>query len=448
MKTHTNFCEGRNRRLLLAVFVMFLVAASLPTLGAACPEGVTQGTNYGTWTGSCPGLSNSPSVSPGSLCAEIGQAPTTPTTIVVPVYTNGLFTRTVTYNCHPPDDTNETRTVSYTVSGVLWNPPLPSVVTNSFTSQAYVTLTSSDTNLCSNSSYSIGSAVSWNVGCAFSHYTTNCTEGTLTLTNLTLGTNVVCFGGGVSANVSHAISNAVQVITSHHTNTCGNVDTNCPNTHATNLISPSVLSNWWVATVSSTVGSYSAQGTGLSASFTPTNPGNGTVTFYTKWRGGCSTNITVTSVATNFTVRGVQSSFSDGPRRGSAFWPCTWSATLQAVCQSDTDASSYTSLASITYGFSIAADGTVTTTAPASGGRIVVTSFSAVSEPNVGGVNIAAYYVGGCECTTMLRWVQTITTSAAPPGCTSPYNDPCPGDDNLPYYWTDAQEPGNHTNIP
>jgi RHS repeat-associated protein len=44
------------------------------------------------------------------------------------------------------------------------------------------------------------------------------------------------------------------------------------------------------------------------------------------------------------------------------------------------------------------------------------------------------------------RWVQSIRTDVPLGGATSPYNDPQPGDDNLPFYWTNAELPG-YSNI-
>src|SRR4029079_1053291 len=124
------------------------------------------------------------------------------------------------YTCHPPDDTTETNTITYTVGSVMWDPPLPSAVTNSFTSQAYVIVTSSETNGCTGGRVNIGGLVSWVVSCGFSYYTTNCTPGTLIVTNVS-STTSNCVGSAFSASASHVISNAIQVITSHYTNACG-----------------------------------------------------------------------------------------------------------------------------------------------------------------------------------------------------------------------------------
>lgn len=300
MKTHTNWADQTQRIWLVAIVTIF-TAAHLPNLRAACAEGVTQGTNYGPETitgGSCPSVTNTPSVSPTTLCAELGVAPTLPTTITPPVYGEGKKLRSVSFNCHPPDNYTQTNPVApYSVGTPFWSPPLPTVVTSSFNSTAYVLVTSSDTNCPYSNNVAIGTAY-WVVSCNFSFYSTNCTAASLSLTNLTVTTNG-CPNSGFSASAGHATSNAIQIITSNFTNACGNVDTNCPASKVTNSISPIVVTNWWTI---SGVGSTPPSGSGLSASFTPTNGGDGTITFYTQWKNGCTTNVSQTSSATNFHV--------------------------------------------------------------------------------------------------------------------------------------------------
>jgi hypothetical protein len=44
-----------------------------------------------------------------------------------------------------------------------------------------------------------------------------------------------------------------------------------------------------------------------------------------------------------------------------------------------------------------------------------------------------------------INWVQEISTNAPLGGAKSPYNDPQPPDDNLPFYWTNKELP-NYTN--
>lgn len=427
-------------------------ATNVPPTGTNVPPTGTNvyctetGPHYGSWTLiSCPSQNNTSSVSPTSLCAEKGKAPTVPT-VTPPTFSNGQKQRSISYDCPTTNALSQTGSVSYSVSGVMWDPPLPSIVTNSFSSSAYVNLTSSDSNLCAGGRFVIGTA-SWTVSCNFWKFTTNCAPGQVNFTNVTVTTNV-CFGSAVSGSATTVASNAQQVITSNYTNACANVDTNnCPPTSITNAIPPTIVSNWWTGSV----GTHSVSGSGANASFVPTNCGNGTLTFYARWRNGCDTNLNTTSTSTNFVVRATIVTFYDQPKRPKADatnGPITWSANLQIVCQSASNPSNYTSLGSISYGFQIATNGTVTTTAPTGSASIQITSFAAYDSGGGGGCTISARYIGGCECTNMLRWVQTITTSYPLGGCTSPYNDPCPGDDTLPYYYTNAEEGGQHANCP
>jgi hypothetical protein len=256
------------------------------------------GPHYGSWTVNfCPSQNNTSSVTPNSLCAEIGQPPTVPT-VTPPTYGPGEKQRTISYDCPTTNATSQTGSISYAVSGVFWDPPLPSIVTNSFSSTAYVNVSSSDSNLCAGGKITFGMAT-WTVSCNFSHYTTNCSPGGVFLTNITITTNV-CLGSPVMASVTPTLTNAIQIITSNYTNACGNADTNCPATKITNSIPPTLKSNWWVV---SGPGSFAASGTGTSATFTPTNTGSGTVTFHAKYTSGCNTNeLTATPGSRAFNV--------------------------------------------------------------------------------------------------------------------------------------------------
>jgi hypothetical protein len=115
----------------------------------------------------------------------------------------------------------------------------------------------------------------------------------------------------------------------------------------------------------------------------------------------------------------VKVTFDDTPSRGDS---CSWAAKLEAVCNPNWS-SDYTSLASITYGFSIDASGNVTSYKSGDGslgdcGAIIVTTFTNTSS----GIHIEAYYIGCCD--NDLNWVQTITATSCPPsGKTPPYND-------------------------
>jgi len=158
---------------------------------------------------------------------------------------------------------------------------------------------------CSTNTQTASATFSFNVStnCLLSLKTTNCqVEGLARLTNGVITTNV-CIGTAVTASVSQVLSNAQIVITSSYTNACGNVDTNlCPPTKETNNVAPTIVSNWWTV---AGPGTYSNSGIGLSASFTPTNGGSGTVTFNSKFKcqSPCNTNEqTATPVSLAFNV--------------------------------------------------------------------------------------------------------------------------------------------------
>lgn len=204
----------------------------------------------------------------------------------------------ITYNC---PDTNypsaQTNTITYSVVSNWWNPPLPTVVTSSFCSEAFARISSSSTS-CASFNLSLGTAC-WVVSCNIYTISTNCTGGNVRLTNGAITTNV-CIESAISASVSQVASNAIQVITTTYTNACGYLDTNCPTLIVTNLLAPTILSNWWVVTGP---GSYSNSGSGLSGSFTPTVGGSGTITFNSAYQNGCNTNVqNANSVSLGFNV--------------------------------------------------------------------------------------------------------------------------------------------------
>jgi hypothetical protein len=138
--------------ILTGIMQIFLMSSLAQSSCGPQPEG---GCNecgpYPTpWTlDYCPSQTNSSSVSPTTLCNKVGDAPTVPT-VVVPIYQDGLKETYTTYDC--ANTTYQYAGISYTASAVLWDPPLPGTFTSanvpSFSSQAYVNVTSSDTNLC------------------------------------------------------------------------------------------------------------------------------------------------------------------------------------------------------------------------------------------------------------------------------------------------------------
>ena len=86
--------------------------------------------------------------------------------------------------------------------------------------------------------------------------------------NLTAPTNspIVCLGSSVTVKAGTLVTTGyLQVVTTY---------SNCPTTTVTNPTTPSYGVTW-----TASVGSFSTSGTGLTATFTPTNCGTGTVNF-------------------------------------------------------------------------------------------------------------------------------------------------------------------------
>ncbi|HEY5043669.1 MAG TPA: hypothetical protein VIK53_16980 [Verrucomicrobiae bacterium] len=58
-----------------------------------------------------------------------------------------------------------TENITYSVSGYQWDPPLPATITNTFSSTAYVTVTSSDTTNCPSPGRVYLGTVAWDLPC-------------------------------------------------------------------------------------------------------------------------------------------------------------------------------------------------------------------------------------------------------------------------------------------
>jgi hypothetical protein len=131
--------------------LIFFSAALTRSNGQDCgpqPEGgcIECGPHWGGWTIDCPDQETSGSVSPTSICQPYNAGPILPT-VVPPTYGEGCKQRSGTFDCND-NVTNQTIDITYTVGDVIWIPSLPGSVTQSFTSTAYVNVTSSDTNDC------------------------------------------------------------------------------------------------------------------------------------------------------------------------------------------------------------------------------------------------------------------------------------------------------------
>jgi hypothetical protein len=83
-------------------------------------------------------------------------------------------------------------------------------------------------------------------------------------------------------------------------------------------------------------------------------------------------------------------------------------------------------------------------TAGSASGDIGVTDYDATwRSASGGGGLLSATYTNSTDVPAgrQLQWMQIISTNAPLGGAASPYIDPQPNDDNLPFYWTTAELP-------
>jgi hypothetical protein len=138
-----------------------------------------------------------------------------------------------------------------------------------------------------------------NADCVVSSTSTNCSEGSVVLSNVVVNPSNACIGSAISASVSQGIIPGQVIIDTSYTNANPNAtNPTCNDTFTTNNPSPTIVSNWWTVSV----GSFSTNGTGLSASFTPTSCGSGSITFNTAYQDVCDTNQNTTSASGGFQV--------------------------------------------------------------------------------------------------------------------------------------------------
>ena len=173
--------------MLLALTIMATLTLGLlfsgwltPTSGRAQqtppnPPTGTENTNCvattNTWSGNNPSIATNGSVNPTVIHQCGVAAPIMPTDIVVPVYSpTNIFTQVITYSggCTPVTNTEN---ITYSVSGSFWTnfsssyTSFPSLVTNSFSADCDVYVTSSDTNLCASPGLVNLGTVSWDLPC-------------------------------------------------------------------------------------------------------------------------------------------------------------------------------------------------------------------------------------------------------------------------------------------
>lgn len=131
--------------------------------------------------------------------------------------------------------------------------------------------------------------------CVVSSTSTNCSEGSVTFISPT-NTPVFCINSSVSLTANWSNTPGQVVIDTSYTNAGNSGSGACPDTYTTNTPSPTVVSNGWTASV----GSYSTNGTGSTASFIPTDCGVGSVTFYRQYQDVCDTNLQTASGSASF----------------------------------------------------------------------------------------------------------------------------------------------------
>jgi hypothetical protein len=91
--------------------------------------------------------------------------------------------------------------------------------------------------------------------------------------------------------------------------------------------------------------------------------------------------------------------------------------------------------------------GWTVTSGGSSPGTFSVSKYRAGSTGGSGGTEIEVSYDNGAAIAAgqQFQWVQVITTNEPLGGATSPYLDPQPNDDSLPFYWTSTELPSYST---
>ena len=81
-------------------------------------------------------------------------------------------------------------------------------------------------------------------------------------------------------------------------------------------------------------------------------------------------------------------------------------------------------------------------------GTLTVNTYKSVFDgDHYSGADIEAEYTPAATDPAGLHFTQLVTTSDPAAGATSPYIDPFPNDDNLPFYWTQAEETAMGTSL-
>jgi hypothetical protein len=165
---HYDIYLNGKRIIFLAMMALFCMVdiSAMAQCGPQPEGGCTEcGPHWGTWGGDCPSIKTNGSVSPTSMAQCGVTGPTMPTNIVAPVYSpTNIWQQTGTYDCSTNVSTN-TENITYSVGSVQWDPPLPGTITGTFSSTAYVNVTSSDTTNCPSPGQVNLGTVTWTLPC-------------------------------------------------------------------------------------------------------------------------------------------------------------------------------------------------------------------------------------------------------------------------------------------
>ncbi len=101
--------------------------------------------------------------------------------------------------------------------------------------------------------------------CIVAYMATNCTDGSVTLSNIPPA--IVCIGSGVGAGTSTIITTGLQVVVTGYTNAGNAGNDACPPNLITNTPTPTLVSNWWTASGCG----IGTNGTGLGHQLDPVN---------------------------------------------------------------------------------------------------------------------------------------------------------------------------------
>ena len=139
-------------------------------------------------------------------------------------------------------------------------------------------------------------ATSLTLNFSVANLSTNCIEGANALGNSSTNVNF-CYATNMSVTLSATNNNATNaiIVTTNWPSCCTNVGGSF-----TNFVTPTIISKWWTLAY----GSVHITNQGLTMTFSPTNPGSGTVTFYDIYTNNtpCDPNLHTNSLAIPFNV--------------------------------------------------------------------------------------------------------------------------------------------------